>query len=230
MGFVGKRLKKLYEQTERNKLLPLNEAIQAVQKTANAKFGETVDLALTVRMPMLKKGQMLRGTAKLPSGTGKTVTIAAFAEGEEANRARAAGADFVGSADLVERIQKEGVFFDKCVASPSMMLHLGKIGKILGPKGVMPNPKDGTVAQNLAEAIQDLRGGQIHFRVDKGGVVHAGVGKTAFAGEALSDNIQAFIKSVLDSVSVSKSGQFIKSLHLSSTMGPSFKVDLSGLV
>lgn len=230
MVHVGKRLKALRAEFDPNAVLSLAQATQTVKETARAKFDETVDVAVALETKQLKKGQTLRGVVQLPAGTGKTVRIAVFADGADAEKALAAGAHVVGAADLAERIQKEGVFFEQCLATPSMMVHVGKVGKILGPRNLMPNPKMGTVTLDLVGAINNMNKGQVTFRADKAGVVHAGIGKASFSPSALEENIRAFIGSVVAATGATRTLALVKSVYVSSTMGTSLKVDTTDAV
>lgn len=215
----GKRLKKIYEQVDRNKVYPLEEAVALVKKNATAKFDETVEIAVKLGIDPQKTEQGVRGTAQLPHGTGKTCRVAVFAAGAQAEEARAAGADIVGAEDLLEAIQRGELNFDRCVATPDMMGLVGRVAKILGPRGLMPSPKAGTVNASAAAAVKAVKGGQIEFRSEKGGIVHAGVGKASFDEKALVENIRFFIEVLQKERNASVKGTFVKKMTLSSTMG-----------
>jgi large subunit ribosomal protein L1 len=230
MAKTGKRLKKAYEGIERDAPpLRLDEAIKEVKSRATAKFDETVEISMNLNVDPRKPDQNLRGTVMLPNGTGKTVRVAVFARGDRAREAEAAGADIVGAEDLVEQVQAGNINFDRAVATPDMMALVGRLGKILGPRGLMPNPRLGTVTQNITEAVQAVKGGQVEFRAEKAGIVHAGVGKASFTDDALVDNVRAFVGAITRGKPSGVKGTYIKRVSLSSTMGPAVKVDLAGL-
>ncbi len=230
MARIGKRLKAARALVDRSKALPLPEAVRLVKQTATAKFDETVELALALGVDPRHADQMVRGTVVLPHGTGKTVRVAVFARGERAEEAKAAGADLVGAEDLAERIQAGEIDFDRCIATPDMMPLVGRLGRILGPRGLMPNPKLGTVTTNVREAVQAAKGGQIQFRVEKAGIVHAGVGKASFPEAALVENIKALVEAVNRAKPSGAKGTYLKRAHLSSTMGPGVRVEIGSLV
>lgn len=215
----GKRLKKIYESIDPAKVYSLAEAVALVKKNATAKFDETIELAVNLGIDPQKTDQNVRGTAQLPHGNGKTYRVAVFAQGQQAEEAKAAGADIVGTDDLVEAIQRGELNFDRCVATPDMMPLVGRIAKILGPKGLMPSPKAGTVSANAAAAVKAVKGGQVEFRSEKGGVVHVGVGKASFAEKALEENIQFLLGVLQKEKPASSKGNFLKKMTLSSTMG-----------
>jgi large subunit ribosomal protein L1 len=229
MAKIGKRLKKAYEGLDSTRALPVGEAIKLIKERASAKFDETVEIAMNLNLDPRKPDQNLRGTVMLPHGTGKPVRVAVFARGERASEAAAAGADVVGAEDLAERVQAGQIDFDRCIATPDMMPLVGRLGKILGPRGLMPNPRLGTVTQNVAEAVQAAKGGQVEFRAEKAGIVHAGVGKASFTESALADNVRAFVGAITRGKPSGVRGTYIKKVSLSSSMGPSVKVDLAGL-
>ena len=220
---AGKRFKDFVNQVERNRVYSLEEAVQLVKKCATAKFDETVEIAMNLNIDPKKPDQSLRGSVQLPHGTGKTYRVAVFAQGAKADEARSAGAEVVGADELVEQIQKGNINFDRCVATPDMMPLVGKVGKILGPKGLMPNPKLGTVTLDVAAAIQSIKSGQIEYRSEKAGIIHAGVGKASFSEQSLLENIQAFVGVIEKNRPTGVKGAYIKVMHLSSTMGPSVR-------
>jgi large subunit ribosomal protein L1 len=230
MARIGKRLKAARALVDRGKPLPLAEAVKLVKQTATAKFDETIELALALGVDPRHADQMVRGTVTLPHGTGKTVRVAVFAKGERAEEAKAAGADLVGAEDLAEKIQAGQIDFDRCIATPDMMPLVGRLGRILGPRGLMPNPKLGTVTPNVREAVQAAKGGQIQFRVEKAGIVHAGVGKASFPEEKLVANVKALVDAVNKAKPSGAKGTYLKRAHLSSTMGPGIRVEIGSLV
>jgi large subunit ribosomal protein L1 len=200
-----------------------------IKSRASAKFDETVEIAMNLSLDPRKPDQNLRGTVMLPHGTGKTVRVAVFARGDRAKEAEAAGADIVGAEDLAEKVQAGEIDFDRAIATPDMMALVGRLGKILGPRGLMPNPRLGTVTQNVAAAVQAAKGGQVEFRAEKAGIVHAGVGKASFTDEALIDNVRAFVGAITRGKPSGVRGTYIKRVSLSSSMGPGVKVDPAGL-
>jgi large subunit ribosomal protein L1 len=230
MAKSGKRLKKAYEGIDPDAPpIGVGAAVKLVKSRATAKFDETVEIAMNLNIDPRKQDQNLRGTVMLPHGTGKSVRVGVFARGDKAKEAEAAGADVVGAEDLAEKIQAGQIDFDRAVATPDMMALVGRLGKILGPRGLMPNPRLGTVTQNVAEAVQAAKGGQVEFRADKAGIVHAGVGKASFTEDALVDNVRAFVGAITRAKPTGVKGTYINKVALSSTMGPGVKVDLSGL-
>jgi large subunit ribosomal protein L1 len=216
---IGKRLKNVYKSVEHGKVYSLGEAVALVKKNATAKFDETVEIAVQLGIDVSKTDQHVRGVATLPNGTGKTYRVAVFARGPQADEAKAAGADIVGAEDLIESIQKGMLDFDRCVATPDLMPLVSRVAKILGPRGLMPSPKTGTVSANTGVVVKAVKGGQIEFRSEKGGVVHAGVGKASFTEAALEENIAFLLKSIRDEKGAAIKGAFIKKATLSSTMG-----------
>jgi len=226
---VGKRLKAAYAEIDRTKFYGLDEAIAAIKGRANAKFDETIEVALNLGIDPRHADQMVRGVVDLPNGTGKTVRVAVFAKGAKADEARAAGADIVGADDLAEQIQSGKMDFDRCIATPDMMGLVGRLGKVLGPRGLMPNPKLGTVTQNVADAIRSAKGGQVQFRAEKAGIVHAGVGKASFTADALSQNVKALVDAIQKAKPSGAKGTYLLKVSLSSTMGPGVKLDLATL-
>jgi large subunit ribosomal protein L1 len=225
----GKRLKKAYEGIDPTTLYDVKEAVKLVKGRAKTKFDETVEIAMNLNLDPRKPDQNLRGTVMLPHGTGKTVRVGVFARGDRAKEAEAAGADVVGAEDLVEKVQAGEINFDRAIATPDMMSIVGRLGKILGPRGLMPNPRLGTVTQNIAEAVQAAKGGQVEYRADKAGIIHAGVGKASFTEAALVDNVRAFVTAITRAKPSGVKGTYISRVSVSSTMGPGVKVDLSGL-
>ena len=229
MAKMGKRLEKAYEGIDPMILHPLAEAVKLIKGRSSAKFDETVELAMNLNIDPRKPDQNLRGTLMLPHGTGKTVRVAVFARGDRAKEAETAGADVVGAEDLAEKVQAGQIDFDRAIATPDMMSIVGRLGKILGPRGLMPNPRLGTVTANVGEAVRAAKGGQVEFRAEKAGVVHAGVGKASFTEAALVDNVRAFVGAITRAKPSGAKGTYIKKVSLSSTMGPGIKVELSGL-
>lgn len=220
-----KRYKKGHEQIEKDKRYSLKEAVELLSKLPNAKFDESVDIAVRLGVDPKQTDQNVRGAVSLPHGTGKTVRIAVFAKGEKANEAKDAGADFVGADDLAKKIEGGFLDFDKTVATPDMMGQVGRLGKILGPRGLMPNPKLGTVTTDVAKAVQELKGGKVEFRIDKGSVVHSIVGKKSFTPEKIRENVQTFMDALVKAKPSSSKGNYIRSITLSPTMGPGVKCD-----
>jgi large subunit ribosomal protein L1 len=228
MAKQGKRIVKAYQGVDRMKAYPLKDAVRIVKANASAKFDETVEIAMTLGVDPRHADQTVRGMVSLPSGTGKTVRVAVFAKGDRAQQAQAAGADIVGAEDLAEKVLAGQIDFDRVIASPDMMAVVGKLGKVLGPRGLMPNPKLGTVTPNVAQAVKDAKGGQVQFRADKTGNVNAGVGKASFTEDALIANVTAFIDAINKARPSGVKGTYIKKATLSSTMGPGVKLDLAG--
>mgnify|MGYP000931112741 CR=1 FL=1 len=204
---------------------PLREAVELVVKSAQAKFDETVDTAIRLGVNPAHADQMVRGSVVLPNGLGKTIRVLVFAKGEKEKEARDAGADFVGAEDLVEKIKGGWLDFDRVIATPDMMGSVGKLGKILGPRGLMPNPKVGTVTFDVGKAVQELKAGKVEFRVEKAGIVHSPVGKVSFGVDKLLENVQAVIEQIVKLKPASSKGTYLKSISLSTTMGPGVKVD-----
>ena len=229
MAKQGKRLKKAYEGIDRATTYPLGEAVKLIRARASAKFDETVEIAMNLNLDPRKQDQNLRGTVMLPHGTGKTVRVAVFARGERAKEATDAGADLVGAEDLAEKVQAGQIEFDRVIATPDLMAVVGRLGKILGPRGLMPNPRLGTVTQNVADAVGAAKGGQVEFRAEKAGLVHAGVGKASFTDAALADNVRAFVGAITRGRPSGVRGTYIMKVSLSSTMGPAVKLELSDL-
>ena len=229
MAKHGKRLRKIYEKVDRRKVYSLDEAIKLLKETASAKFDETVEVAMNLGVDPRHADQMVRGVVQLPAGTGKEMRVAVFAKGEKAEEAKAAGADIVGAEDLVEKVQKGEIDFDRAIATPDMMPLVGRLGKILGPRGLMPNPKVGTVTPNVAEAVKAAKAGSVEFRVEKAGIVHAGVGKVSFDEDKIAENVKAFVDAVIKAKPEGAKGTYVKKVSLSSTMGPGLQVDLASI-
>ncbi|MBN67138.1 MAG: 50S ribosomal protein L1 [Rickettsiales bacterium] len=227
MAKAGKRVRAARETVDVSKQYSLDEAVKLVRGAASAKFDETVDVAMNLGVDPKHSDQMVRGAIAMPNGIGKEVRVAVFAKDDKAEAAKAAGADLVGGDDLAEKVQKGEIDFDRCIATPDMMGVVGKIGKILGPRGLMPNPKLGTVTPDVEAAVKAAKSGQVEFRVEKAGIVHAGVGKASFDDAKLSENIRAFIGAVNKAKPAGAKGAYIKKITLSSTMGPSVKVDVA---
>ncbi len=227
MAKLSKRIKKAYDGIDRTKTYPVREAVKMVKGRATVKFDETVELAMTLGVDPRHADQAVRGMVSLPSGTGKKLRIAVFAKGEKAKEAQAAGADIVGAEDLAEKVNGGQIEFDRVIAAPDMMGVVGRLGKVLGPRGLMPNPKLGTVTPNVAQAVKDAKGGQVEFRADKTGNVTAGVGKMSFSEEALVANVSAFLDAIQRARPSGVKGTYIKKVTLSSTMGPGVKIDAS---
>jgi large subunit ribosomal protein L1 len=227
MAKVGKRTRAAREAFEGKALLAVSAAVALVKANASAKFDETVEVAVNLGVDPRHADQMVRGSVNLPNGTGKTVRVAVFARGDKADQAKAAGADIVGAEDLMERIQQGNIDFDRCIATPDMMPIVGRLGKILGPRNLMPNPKIGTVTPDVAEAVKAAKGGQVTFKVEKAGVIHAGVGKVSFDAAKLEENIRAFVDAVQRAKPTGAKGTYMKKVSLSSTMGPGVSVDIA---
>ncbi|MDA5193045.1 50S ribosomal protein L1 [Govanella unica] len=227
MAKLSKKTKLAREGLNRETVYSLAEAVKLVKGKASAKFDESVELALNLNVDPRHADQMVRGVVNLPSGTGKTVRVAVFAKGDKAEAAIAAGADLVGAEDLAEAILKGEINFDRCIATPDMMAVVGRLGKVLGPRGLMPNPKLGTVTADVASAVKSVKSGQVEFRVEKAGIIHAGVGKVSFSEDAIVANIKALVDAVAKAKPAGAKGTYMKKLALSSTMGPGVKVDLS---
>ncbi|ANK83153.1 MAG: 50S ribosomal protein L1 [Rhizobiales bacterium NRL2] len=229
MARKGKRYTAAQEGIDRDAQVSLEEAIKAVKARAVAKFDETVEMAVNLGVDPRHADQMVRGVVQLPNGTGKTVRVAVFAKGDKADEATAAGADIVGAEDLAERVQAGDMPFDTVIATPDMMPVVGRLGKVLGPRGLMPNPKLGTVTPNVKEAIAAAKGGQVSFRVEKAGIVHAGIGKASFTEEQLLGNARSLVEALLKAKPAGAKGQYLKRAAVSSTMGPGVKIDISTL-
>ncbi|MEO1242179.1 MAG: 50S ribosomal protein L1 [Pseudomonadota bacterium] len=225
MANTGKRIKSAREAVDRKTQYSIDDAVKLVKSNASAKFDETIEVAMNLGVDPRHADQMVRGVVSLPNGTGRTVRVAVFAKDAKAEEATKAGADIVGAEDLMEKIQGGFMDFDRVIATPDMMAVVGRLGKVLGPRGLMPNPKVGTVTPNVAQAVKDSKGGAVEFRVEKAGIVHAGVGKASFGEQAIAENVKAFIDAVAKAKPAGAKGTFIKRIAISSTMGPGVKVD-----
>lgn len=226
MVHVGKRLKKAYKSVDVEKIYSLEEAVKLVKENATAKFDETVEIAMNLNIDSRKTDQNVRGVVQLPNGTGKNYRVAVFAKGPKADEAIKAGADIVGAEDLMEKIQAGDMPFERCIATPDMMGLVGRVGKILGPRGLMPNPKLGTVTMDVAQAVAAVKGGQVEYRAEKGGVIHSGIGKASFQEKALIENISAYVDAVQKARPAGIKGEYVKKLTLSSTMGVGIKFEI----
>jgi large subunit ribosomal protein L1 len=226
---IGKRVTKSREGIDVNKAYPLEEAVKLIKERAKAKFDETIEIAMNLGVDPRHADQMVRGVVTLPNGTGRTQRVAVFARGAKADEARAAGADVVGAEDLVETVQKGEINFDRCIATPDLMPLVGRLGKVLGPRGMMPNPKVGTVTMDIKGAVQGAKGGSVEFRVEKAGIIQAGVGKASFSAEKLVENIRTFADAVQKAKPPGAKGHYLNRVSVSSTMGPGVKVDTATL-
>ena len=229
MAKIGKRLRQAKEHVDRERTYALGEAIALVKNGAKAKFDETVEMSVGLGVDPRHADQMVRGVVALPHGTGKSVRVAVFAKGDKADAAREAGADVVGDDDLAAEVQGGKIEFDRCIATPDMMPVVGKLGRILGPRGLMPNPKLGTVTPDVTEAVQAAKGGQVEFRVEKAGIVHAGIGKASFADQALAENARALVDALNRAKPSGAKGTYMKRAALSSSQGPGVKLDVAAL-
>ncbi len=230
MAKVGKRLRAAYETVDRDKVYDLPEAIDLLKQNSKVKFDETIEVSLNLGVDPRHADQMVRGIVSLPHGTGKTLRVAVFARGDKAAEALAAGADIVGAEDLMERIQGGQMDFDRCIASPDMMAIVGRLGKILGPRGLMPNPKVGTVTPDVAGAVRAAKAGQVEFRVEKAGIIHGGIGKASFSTEALGENARAFVDAVMKAKPSGAKGTYLKKVSVSSTMGPGLRLNTASVL
>ena len=226
MAKISKRFKKAVDGLDVVKAYPVAEAVKLIKARATAKFDETIELSINLGVDPRHADQMVRGVVSLPSGTGRSLRVAVFAKGPKADEAKAAGADIVGAEDLAEIVQKGEINFDKCIATPDMMGVVGRLGKVLGPRGMMPNPKVGTVTMDVTSAIKDAKGGAVEFRVEKAGIVQAGVGKASFTEDAIVANVKAFVDSVVKAKPAGAKGTYVKKISISSTMGPGVKIAL----
>ena len=227
MAKLTKKAKTLATAVDREKLYGINEAIALAKANATSKFDETIEVAMNLGVDPRHADQMVRGVVTLPAGTGKTVRVGVFAKGAKADEAREAGADVVGAEDLMELVQGGTIDFDRCIATPDMMGVVGRLGKVLGPKGLMPNPKLGTVTMNVAEAVKAAKGGQIEYRVEKAGIIHAGLGKASFTQEDLRRNFDALVDAVVKAKPAGAKGKYVRKIAVSSTMGAGVKVDVA---
>ena len=226
----GKRNAEVQKGIDANKAYAVDEAVRLIKERAKAKFDETVEVAMNLGVDPKHADQMVRGVCNLPNGSGRTARVAVFARGAKAEEAKAAGADVVGAEDLVEIVSKGTINFDRCIATPDMMGLVGRLGKVLGPRGLMPNPRVGTVTMDVVGAVKGAKGGSVEFRVEKAGIVHAGVGKASFTEQALVENIRAFVDAVTKAKPAGSKGTYIKKVSLSSTMGPGVKIDTGTVV
>ncbi|MGA0531774.1 50S ribosomal protein L1 [Hansschlegelia sp. KR7-227] len=227
MAKLGKRTEKSREGVDRLKLYALDEALAMVKDRATAKFDETIEIAINLGVDPRHADQMVRGVCQLPNGSGRTVRVGVFARGPKAEEALKAGADIVGAEDLLEIVQGGKIEFDRCIATPDMMPLVGRLGKVLGPRGLMPNPKVGTVTMDVAGAVKAAKGGAVEFRVEKAGIVHGGVGKASFDAEKLAQNIKAFTDAVVKAKPTGAKGQYVQKIAVSSTMGPGVRIEPS---
>jgi large subunit ribosomal protein L1 len=226
----GKRIRAAREGVDPAKAYPIAEAVKMVKERAKAKFDETIEVAMNLGVDPKHADQMVRGVVNLPNGSGRSVRVAVFARGPKAEEAKAAGADVVGAEDLVEKVQGGAIDFDRCISTPDLMPLVGRLGKVLGPRGMMPNPKVGTVTMDVTAAVKGAKGGSVEFRVEKAGIVQAGVGKASFSAEKLVENIKAFADAVQKAKPSGAKGTFIERIAVSSTMGPGVKVEPSSLL
>jgi len=229
MAHVSKRYKQVREGLDPKAEYSLEDALKEVKSRAKAKFDETVEISMNLGVDPRHAEQMVRGVVTLPNGTGKSVRVAVFARGDKAEEAKKAGAELVGAEDLMEAVQKGEMNFDRCIATPDMMAVVGRLGKILGPRGLMPNPKLGTVTPNVAAAVEAVKGGQVEYRVEKAGIIHAGVGKVSFDEKALVENARALIGAVIKARPAATKGTYVKAVSVSSTMGPGLRVATSSV-
>ena len=227
MAFQSKKAKKLAAAIDGDKLYGVSEAIALVKEHATAKFDETIEVALNLGVDPRHADQMVRGVVSLPKGTGKTVRVAVFAKDAKADEARAAGADVVGAEDLIDAITNGNIDFDRCIATPDMMGMVGRVAKILGPKGMMPNPKLGTVTPNVGQAVKDAKGGQVEYRVEKAGIIHSGIGKASFSAEDLRANFDALVDAVIKAKPSGAKGKYLRKAAISSSMGPGINLDVA---
>ncbi len=227
MAKEGKRNRKSRESLDRNAQYSIEEAVKLIKQMATTKFDETVEIAMNLGVDPRHADQMVRGVVNLPNGTGRTVRVAVFAKGDKAEEAKKAGADIVGAEELAEEVQKGKIDFDRCIATPDMMPLVGRLGKVLGPRNLMPNPKVGTVTADVTEAIKGAKGGAVEFRVEKAGILHAGIGKASFSEDALVQNIKAFTDAVAKARPSGAKGTYVKRVAISSTMGPGVKIEPS---
>jgi large subunit ribosomal protein L1 len=225
----GKRYKNDSKQVDREKFYDVTEAVKLLKGMSKTKFDQTVDIAINLGIDPKHSDQMVRGTVSLPHGTGKSLRVAVFAKGDKAEAAKKAGADVVGADDLAAKVQEGQIDFDRCIATPDMMAVVGRLGKVLGPRGLMPNPKLGTVTQDVAQAVKDAKGGQIEFRVEKAGIVHAGVGKMSFPEKSLEENIRAFVEAITRAKPSGAKGTYLKKVSVSATQSPGLKLNIASL-
>jgi large subunit ribosomal protein L1 len=226
----GKRYRKTLEGIDAAKTYSIDDAVKLVRERATAKFDETIEIAMNLGVDPRHADQMVRGVCNLPNGSGRTLRVAVFARGAKADEAKAAGADIVGAEDLLEIVQGGKIDFDRCIATPDMMGLVGRLGKVLGPRGLMPNPKVGTVTPNVGQAVKDAKGGAVEFRVEKAGIIHAGIGKASFTQDAIEANVKAMVDALVKAKPSGAKGSYVKRISLSSTMGPGVKVDPSSVL
>jgi len=229
MARKGKRYTTAMSGIDRDQVYSIEDAVKILKENAKAKFDETIEIALNLGVDPRHADQMVRGTVSLPHGTGKSLRVAVFAKDAKADEAREAGADLVGAEDLMEQVQGGVMDFDRCIATPDMMGIVGRLGKVLGPKGMMPNPKLGTVTMDIAGAVKAAKAGQIEFRAEKTGIVHAGIGKASFSAEQLVENLSAFVSAIQHAKPSGSKGTYMKKVSVTSTMGPGLRLDLSAL-
>ena len=227
---TGKRLRKAYEGIDRDAFYAINDAVKIIKGNATAKFDETIEISLNLGIDPRHADQNVRGVVQLPHGTGKSLRVAVFAKGDKAKIAKDAGADIVGAEDLAEKVNAGQIEFDRVIATPDMMALVGRLGKVLGPRGLMPNPKLGTVTNDVAEAVKATKGGQVEFRAEKSGLIHAGIGKASFSEAAIADNVKAFVGAINRAKPAGAKGTFLKKVCISSTMGPGVKLDVATVV
>ena len=230
MARQGKRLTNAYADIDREKHYALDEAVMLIKAGATSKFDETIEISMNLGVDPRHADQNVRGAVSLPNGTGKAVRVAVFAKGDKAEEAKGAGADIVGADDLAEKVQGGEIDFDRVIATPDMMPVVGKLGKILGPKGLMPNPKLGTVTPDVVQAVTDAKGGQVQYRAEKAGIIHAGVGKASFSDEAIAENVRAFVAAINQAKPSGVKGTYILRIGISSTMGPGVRLDIGALM
>ena len=230
MAKEGKRIRAINEGIDRNKLYGLDDALKLLKERTTAKFDETIEVALNLGVDPRHADQMVRGVCNLPNGSGRTVRVAVFARGAKADEAKAAGADIVGAEDLLETIQGGTIEFDRCIATPDLMPLVGRLGKVLGPRGLMPNPKVGTVTMDVKGAVAAAKGGAVEFRVEKAGIIHGGIGKASFPADKLAENIRAFVDAVVKAKPAGAKGTYLQRVAVSSTMGPGIKVEPSSVL
>jgi len=229
MGKLGKRTTSAREGIDPKQLYALEDAVKMVKDRAKAKFDETIEVAMNLGVDPRHADQMVRGVVALPNGTGRSVRVAVFAKGDKAEEARAAGADIVGDDELAEAVQKGEIDFDRCIATPDMMPVVGRLGKVLGPRGLMPNPRVGTVTPDVKKAVEDAKGGAVEFRVEKAGIIHAGVGKASFSETQLLENIKAFTDAVMKAKPAGAKGTYVKKVAITSSMGPGVRLDIGSV-
>ncbi|MGH9805898.1 MAG: 50S ribosomal protein L1 [Terriglobia bacterium] len=229
MAKLGKRLESAREGVEREKFYPVGEAVKVVKERAKAKFDETIEVSMNLGVDPKHADQMVRGVCNLPNGSGRTLRVAVFARGPKAEEAKAAGADIVGAEDLVEQVSKGNINFDRCIATPDMMGLVGRLGKVLGPRGLMPNPRVGTVTMDVTSAVKGAKGGAIEFRVEKAGIVQGGIGKASFGDQQLVENIRAFVDAVAKAKPAGSKGNYVEKISLSSTQGVGVKIDAASV-